>query len=73
MVNEAADQYFIGRAQLLSMLEALETLIGQNAKILIPSGTELINIVGDMAGSLTIIQKNFNKELLGSSKHNSRN
>jgi len=58
LVNKAADQYFIGNAQLLRKLEALETSIGQNAKIVIPSGTELINIVGDMAGILPIVQKN---------------
>jgi regulator of protease activity HflC (stomatin/prohibitin superfamily) len=73
LVSEAADKYFIGNAQLLRKLEALETSIGQNAKIVIPSGTELINIVGDMAGTLPIVQKNFKKELLGSNKHNSRN
>jgi hypothetical protein len=35
---------------MLRKLEALETSLGRNAKIVIPSGTELINIVVDMAG-----------------------
>jgi regulator of protease activity HflC (stomatin/prohibitin superfamily) len=73
LVNEAADKYFVGNAQLLRKLEALEVSIGQNAKIVIPAGSELVNIVGDMAGILPIDQKNFQKELLGSSKHNSKN
>ncbi|MBK7407325.1 MAG: SPFH/Band 7/PHB domain protein [Saprospirales bacterium] len=50
LVNEAADKYFIGNAQLLRKLEALEASLGNNAKIVIPTGTELVNIIGEMAG-----------------------
>jgi regulator of protease activity HflC (stomatin/prohibitin superfamily) len=50
LVNEAADKYFIGNAQLLRKLEAVETSLSKNAKIVIPTGTELINIIGEMAG-----------------------
>ena len=50
LVNEAADKYFVGNAQLLRKLEALETSLGNNAKIVIPTGSELINVIGDMAG-----------------------
>jgi regulator of protease activity HflC (stomatin/prohibitin superfamily) len=50
LVNEAADKYFVGNAQLLRKLEALETSLGNNAKIVIPTGTELVNIIGEMAG-----------------------
>ncbi len=50
LVNEAADKYFIGNAQMLRKLEALETSLGNNAKIVIPTGSELVNIIGDMAG-----------------------
>ena len=50
LVNDAADKYFIGNAQLLRKLEALEASLGTNAKIVIPSGTELVNIIGEMAG-----------------------
>ena len=50
LVNEAADKYFTGNAQLLRKLEALESALSKNAKIVIPTGSELVNIIGDMAG-----------------------
>lgn len=54
LVNEAADKYFIGNAQLLRKLEALENSLGNNAKIVIPTGSDLVNIVGEMAGIVPI-------------------
>jgi len=57
LVNEAADKYFIGNAQLLRKLEALEVSLEKNAKIVIPTGTELINIIGEMAGVIPIDRK----------------
>jgi regulator of protease activity HflC (stomatin/prohibitin superfamily) len=57
LVNEAADKYFVGNAQLLRKLEALETSLGGNAKIVIPAGTELVNIVGEMAGVIPLDRK----------------
>ncbi len=54
LVNEAANTYFIGNAQLLRKLEALEKSLSQNAKIVIPSGSELVNVIGEMAGILPI-------------------
>jgi regulator of protease activity HflC (stomatin/prohibitin superfamily) len=50
LVNVAADEYFTGNAQLLRKLEAVESALKTNAKIVIPAGTELINIIGEMAG-----------------------
>jgi regulator of protease activity HflC (stomatin/prohibitin superfamily) len=50
LVNEAANQYFIGNAQLLRRLETVEKSLAANAKIVIPTGTELINVIGDLAG-----------------------
>jgi regulator of protease activity HflC (stomatin/prohibitin superfamily) len=50
LVNEAADKYFIGNAQILRKLEAMETSLEKNSKIVIPTGSELVNIIGDMAG-----------------------
>ena len=57
LVNEAADKYFIGNAQLLRKLEALEASLSSNAKIVIPTGTELVNIIGEMAGIIPIGKK----------------
>ncbi len=54
LVNEAANTYFIGNAQLLRKLEALEKSLSQNAKIVIPSGSELVNVIGEMAGFLPL-------------------
>jgi len=54
LVNEAANTYFVGNAQLLRKLEALEKSLSQNAKIVIPSGSELVNVIGEMAGFLPL-------------------
>jgi regulator of protease activity HflC (stomatin/prohibitin superfamily) len=54
LVNEAAEKYFIGNAQLLRKLEALEKSLQNNAKIVLPSNSELINVIGEMAGVLPI-------------------
>lgn len=58
LVNEAAEKYFTGNAQLLRKLEAVERSLEANAKIVVPAGTELINIIGDMAGVVPLIRKN---------------
>src|SRR5512133_247543 len=57
LVNEAADKYFVGNAQLLRKLEALETSLGNNAKIVVPTGSDLVNIIGDMAGIIPLGRK----------------
>ncbi len=54
LVNEAAQQYFVGNAQLLRRLEATETALKDNAKIVVPGNAELINVVGEMAGILPV-------------------
>lgn len=54
LVNEAAEMYFKGNAQLLRKLQMTETALKNNAKIVIPSNTELINVIGEMAGVLPI-------------------
>jgi regulator of protease activity HflC (stomatin/prohibitin superfamily) len=55
LVNEAADRYFIGNAQMLRKLEAVETSLSANAKIVIPTGSELVNIINDMAGNAPLV------------------
>jgi regulator of protease activity HflC (stomatin/prohibitin superfamily) len=57
LVNEAADKYFVGNAQLLRKLEAVETSLQQNAKIVIPTGSELVNVIGELAGVLPLTKK----------------
>jgi regulator of protease activity HflC (stomatin/prohibitin superfamily) len=57
LVNEAADKYFIGNAQLLRKLEATEKSLSDNAKIVIPTGSELVNVIGELAGVLPLKKK----------------
>jgi regulator of protease activity HflC (stomatin/prohibitin superfamily) len=57
LVNEAANKYFIGNAQLLRRLEAVEYSLKQNAKIVVPTDSEIVNIIGEMAGVLPITKK----------------
>lgn len=54
LVNEAADKYFIGNAQELRKLETVEKSLAHNAKIVVPAGGELVNIIGEMAGVLPL-------------------
>ena len=54
LVNEAAEKYFTGNAQVLRKLEAVEKSLQNNAKIVVPANTELVNVIGEMAGFLPI-------------------
>ena len=54
LVNEAADKYFTGNAQILRKLEAMETALKDNAKIIVPSDSELVNVIGEMAGIMPL-------------------
>ena len=54
LLNEAADKYFVGNTQLLRKLEALEASLEKNAKIVIPAGSDLVNIIGEMAGIIPL-------------------
>lgn len=55
LVNEAAEKYFIGNAQILRKLEALESSLKNNSKIVVPSNSDLINIISDLAGITPIM------------------
>jgi regulator of protease activity HflC (stomatin/prohibitin superfamily) len=50
LVNEAADKYFVGNAQILRKLEAAERALVQNAKVVLPANAQLVNVIGDLAG-----------------------
>jgi regulator of protease activity HflC (stomatin/prohibitin superfamily) len=54
LVNEAANQYFVGNAQLLRRIQMLEEAMKNNAKIVVPAGTDLVNVMGEMAGILPL-------------------
>ncbi|MCF7908207.1 MAG: SPFH/Band 7/PHB domain protein [Candidatus Omnitrophica bacterium] len=57
LVNEAAEKYFIGNAQILRKLQTVENALENNAKVVIPTGTELVNVIGELAGVMPIKKK----------------
>jgi regulator of protease activity HflC (stomatin/prohibitin superfamily) len=56
LVNEAAEKYFVGNAQLLRKLQAMETALEHNAKIVVPVGADLVNVIGEMAGIVPLVK-----------------
>jgi regulator of protease activity HflC (stomatin/prohibitin superfamily) len=50
LVNEAADRYFVGNSQLLKRLETAQFALQNNAKIIVPAGQQIVNVIGDLAG-----------------------
>lgn len=50
LVNEAAEKYFVGNAQVLRKLQAVERALEGNAKVVVPANTELVNMIGELAG-----------------------
>ena len=57
LVNEAADKYFIGNAQLLRRLQTVEESLKNNSKIVLPADGQLVNVIGDLAGVLPLKEK----------------
>ncbi len=57
IVNEAAEKYFVGNAQLLKKLETVSESLRDNAKIIVPSGSDLVNVISDLAGTTVPIGK----------------
>jgi len=57
LVNEAADKFFVGNAQILRKLEAVERALAQNAKVVVPGDTQLINVIGELAGVVPVAPK----------------
>jgi regulator of protease activity HflC (stomatin/prohibitin superfamily) len=59
IVNEAAEKYFVGNAQLLKKLETVSEALRDNSKIIVPSDSDLVNVIGDLAGvTVPITKKN---------------
>ena len=58
IVNEAAEEFFVGNAQLLKKLETVSTAFQDNTKIIVPANSDLVNVIGDLAGAnVPIIKK----------------
>ncbi len=60
LVNEAAQKYFVGNAQILKRLEVVERSLRENAKVVIPAGAQLVNVIGDLAGVVPVGTKGSN-------------
>jgi len=65
LVNEAANQYFVGNAQILKRLETVEKSLMNNAKVVVPSDTELVNVIGELAGVVPLQKYRDEKETGG--------
>jgi regulator of protease activity HflC (stomatin/prohibitin superfamily) len=57
IVNEAAEKHFIGNAQLLKKLETVSEAFKDNTKIIVPADSDLVNVVGDLAGITVPLKK----------------
>lgn len=57
LVNESADKFFVGNAQLLRRLQAMENALENNTKIVIPQGSDLINVINETNGPILPIGK----------------
>ena len=56
-VNIAAEEYFIGNAQLLKKLETVAEALKDNTKIIVPAGSDLVNVINDLAGTTVPVIK----------------
>lgn len=54
LVNEAANKYFVGNAQLLKRLDTVQNSLEKNSKVVISGNAELVNVIGDLAGVLPL-------------------
>lgn len=57
LVNESAEKYFVGNAVILKRLETVAEALKDNAKIIVPANSDLVNVVGDLAGTPITIGK----------------
>jgi regulator of protease activity HflC (stomatin/prohibitin superfamily) len=57
LVNEAAEKYFVGNAQMLRRIQAMETSLKDNSKIVVPTGSDLVNVMGEMGGVIPLKTK----------------
>ena len=56
-VNVAAEEYFVGNAQLLKKLETVSEALRDNAKIIVPANSDLVNVISDLAGTTVPLTK----------------
>ena len=59
-VNVAAEEYFIGNAQLLKKLETVAEALKDNTKFIVPVDSDLVNVIGNLAGTTVPVIKKEN-------------
>ena len=57
IVNDAAEKHFVGNAQLLKKLETVSEAFKDNTKIIVPADSDLVNVIGDLAGVTVPLKK----------------
>ncbi|HOW83597.1 MAG TPA: SPFH domain-containing protein [Spirochaetota bacterium] len=57
LVNEAANKYFVGNAQILRKLETVERALVNNSTIVVPADSEIMNLIGNLAGVAPVVVK----------------
>jgi regulator of protease activity HflC (stomatin/prohibitin superfamily) len=57
LVNESANKYFIGNAVELRKYNVAENSLKNNSKIIVPVGTDLVNVIGDALGVIPTKRK----------------
>jgi len=57
VVNQAAEKHFVGNAVLLKQLETVSESLRDNAKIIVPAGSDLVNVISDLAGTTVPLTK----------------
>ncbi|MCP4702030.1 MAG: SPFH/Band 7/PHB domain protein [Gammaproteobacteria bacterium] len=62
-VNEAANKYFVGNAQLLKRLETVEDALEENTTIVVPANADLVNVIGGLAGVLPLKKEQQSNEV----------
>ncbi|MCX6287285.1 MAG: SPFH/Band 7/PHB domain protein [Bacteroidetes bacterium] len=61
LVNESAQKYFVGNAQMLRRIQAMETSLKDNSKVIVPNGSDLVNVMGEMSGVVPIVRRSEEK------------
>ena len=56
-VNVAAEEFFVGNAQLLKKLETVAESFKDNTKNIVPADSDLVNVIGDLAGITVPVKK----------------
>ena len=57
LVNEAAEKYFVGNAQVLRKLEAAELALAMKTNVVISGDTELLDVISELAGVVSVPSK----------------